>query len=77
MNQVIFYNLEKNNVRLSIQGDTTYETAISTCQEFIAKLQEDMAARIAAHELELKKAAEKEAAAQQVAAQEPVAETTE
>lgn len=66
MNQIIFYNIEKNNVRLSIQGDTTYETAIATCQEFIAKLQEDMAARIAAHELSLKKQAE-----------EPVAETTE
>lgn len=51
MDQIIFYNLEKNSVRLSVQGGTSYENAIATCQEFITKLQEQMASEIARQEL--------------------------
>jgi hypothetical protein len=58
MNKIIFYNLEKNNVRLCIQGGTSYENAIETCKEFIASLQEDMATSIANQELAEKKLAE-------------------
>jgi hypothetical protein len=58
MNKIIFYNLEKNNVKLSIQAGTSYENAIETCKEFIATLMEDMATTIAQQELSEKKAAE-------------------
>ncbi|HVW99253.1 MAG TPA: hypothetical protein VHA52_02265 [Candidatus Babeliaceae bacterium] len=58
MNKIIFYNLEKNNVRLSIQGGTSYENAIETCKEFITQLQEDMATTIAQQELAEKKQVE-------------------
>ena len=51
MDQIIFYNIEKNNVRLSIQGGTSYENAINMCNEFIVKLQEQMAAEIARQDL--------------------------
>lgn len=56
MDQIIFYNLEKDNVRLSIQGGTSYENAINMCNEFIAKLTEQMAAEIARQELAAQKA---------------------
>ena len=58
MDQIIFYNMEKNNIRLSIQGGTSYENAINMCNEFIAKLSEQMAAEIARQELASKKSQE-------------------
>lgn len=58
MDQIIFYAMEKNNVRLAIAGGTSYENAISTCQEFIGKLQELMAAEIARVELLKKREAD-------------------
>lgn len=58
MDQIIFYNIEKNNVRLSIQGGTSYENAINMCNEFIAKLTEQMAAEIARQDLAAAKATE-------------------
>jgi hypothetical protein len=62
MNKIIFFNLEKQSeksiYRLSILAGTSYEAAIEACQEFIVKLQEDMAAEIARCELSDKKVSE-------------------
>lgn len=66
MNQIVFYNLEKQTeksiYRLSILAGTSYEEAILACQEFVEKLQELMAAEIARKELALKKESDAKAA---------------
>jgi hypothetical protein len=75
MNKHLFCSFEKQTekscYRLSILAGTSYEDAITACQEFIVALQEDMALEIARRELAEKKTEENMPAELQKSQSEP------